>query len=63
MPGIRISDISLTCLGHESLLNAGILHRDVSIGNIMLTEKEDDGFLIDLDLAIKTNDDQSWRVE
>lgn len=59
MPGIRISDISLTCLGHESLLNAGILHCDVSIGNIMLTEKEDDGFLIDLDLAIKTNDDQA----
>ena len=44
--------------GHESLLNAGILHRDVSIGNIMLTEKEDDGFLIDLDLAIKIGDDQ-----
>jgi len=25
----------------------------------MLTEKEDDGFLIDLDLAIRTNDDQA----
>lgn len=30
-----------------------ILHRDISIGNIMLTMAEDDGFLIDLDLAIK----------
>ena len=57
--GIRINDISLTYLGHESLLSAGILHRDVSIGNILLTEKEDDGFLIDLDLAIKTSDDQA----
>ena len=40
-------------------MNAGILHRDVSIGNILLTEKEDDGFLIDLDLAVKTSDDQA----
>jgi Fungal protein kinase len=40
-------------LGHESLLDAKILHRDISVGNIMLTMAEDDGFLIDLDLAIK----------
>ncbi|OCK78451.1 hypothetical protein K432DRAFT_427264 [Lepidopterella palustris CBS 459.81] len=39
--------------GHESLLDAKILHRDISIGNIMLTMAEDDGFLIDLDLAVK----------
>ncbi|KAF2839987.1 hypothetical protein M501DRAFT_1010229 [Patellaria atrata CBS 101060] len=39
--------------GHESLLHAKILHRDISIGNIMLTMVEDDGFLIDLDLAVK----------
>ncbi|KAL8906150.1 MAG: hypothetical protein Q9207_002183 [Kuettlingeria erythrocarpa] len=45
--------------GHESSLNAGILHRDISIGNIMLTENEDDGFLIDYDLAIKTNSDRA----
>ncbi len=57
--GIRVNDDLLIVVGHESLLNAGILHRDVSIGNIMLTEKEDDGFLIDLDLAIKTGDDQA----
>lgn len=37
--------------GHESLLNTRILHRDISIGNVMLNEAEDDGFLIDLDLA------------
>ncbi|KAI9727184.1 MAG: hypothetical protein M1834_008492 [Cirrosporium novae-zelandiae] len=41
--------------GHESLLDAHILHRDISAGNIMLNEAEDDGFLIDLDLAIETN--------
>lgn len=44
-----ITDLS----GHESLLDANILHRDVSIGNVMLNMAEDDGFLIDLDLAIK----------
>ena len=46
-------------LGHESSLNAGILYRDISIGNIMLTEDEDDGFLIDYDLAIKINNDRA----
>ena len=43
-------------IGHQSLIGAGILHRDISIGNILLTETEDDGFLIDLDLAIKVKD-------
>ena len=56
---ISIKNILLTCSGHESLLNAGILHRDISIGNIMLTKNEDSGFLIDLDLANKTSDDQA----
>lgn len=44
-----VADLS----GHESLLDANILHRDISIGNVMLNMAEDDGFLIDLDLAIK----------
>ncbi|KAI9731295.1 MAG: hypothetical protein M1834_005198, partial [Cirrosporium novae-zelandiae] len=39
--------------GHESLLDVHILHRDISAGNIMLNEAEDDGFLIDLDLAVE----------
>ncbi|KAI1091600.1 hypothetical protein F5B19DRAFT_260948 [Rostrohypoxylon terebratum] len=46
--------------GHESLLRkTGILHRDISINNLMLMINEDGsnpsqlGFLIDLDLAIK----------
>ncbi|KAF2647234.1 hypothetical protein K491DRAFT_614914 [Lophiostoma macrostomum CBS 122681] len=43
--------------GHESLLDANILHRDISMGNIVLNMAEDDGFLIDLDLAIKIDRD------
>ncbi|EHK17632.1 uncharacterized protein TRIVIDRAFT_214149 [Trichoderma virens Gv29-8] len=44
--------------GHESLRReAGLLHRDISINNLMINEEEEDpsqrGFLIDLDLAIK----------
>ncbi|OJD29703.1 serine threonine-protein kinase sgk2 [Diplodia corticola] len=46
--------------GHESLLvKAGILHRDISIGNVMLNDAEDDGFLIDLDLAIKMDREEA----
>jgi len=56
---MNIESIADFILGHESLLNAGILHRDVSIGNIMLTENEDDGFLIDLDLAVMTSNDRA----
>ncbi|KID81451.1 serine/threonine-protein kinase Sgk2 [Metarhizium guizhouense ARSEF 977] len=43
--------------GHESLYNAGFLHRDISISNLMINEDEDTpswgAFLIDLDLAIR----------
>lgn len=56
---MNMESIADLILGHESSLNAGILHRDVSIGNIMLTENEDDGFLIDYDLAIKTTSDRA----
>ncbi|KAI9824471.1 MAG: hypothetical protein M1832_002006, partial [Thelocarpon impressellum] len=44
---------------HESLLNAGILHRDISAGNIMLAENEEDGFLIDMDLAMKISNESA----
>jgi len=50
-----VADLS----GHESLLDANILHRDISIGNVMLDMAEDDGFLIDLDLAIKIDRDSA----
>ncbi|OTB13531.1 hypothetical protein K445DRAFT_320070 [Daldinia sp. EC12] len=43
--------------GHKSLHEAGILHRDVSINNLLINESNNNpswpGFLIDLDLAIK----------
>lgn len=48
--------------GHLSLYENGILHRDVSINNIMMTFPDQSrpdglmGFLIDLDLAIETSD-------
>ncbi|KAK9443980.1 serine/threonine-protein kinase Sgk2 [Metarhizium brunneum] len=46
------------CLeGHESLHNAGLLHRDISINNLMINEEEKNpsysAFLIDLDLAVR----------
>ncbi|KAK3175351.1 hypothetical protein OEA41_002598 [Lepraria neglecta] len=56
---MSIDDLADIILGHESLLDAGILHRDISTGNIILTEQEDDGFLIDLDLAIKIENDKA----
>ncbi|KAK3367307.1 hypothetical protein B0T24DRAFT_387668 [Lasiosphaeria ovina] len=43
--------------GHESLRKAGVLHRDISINNLLVNEDPDNpsrpSFLIDLDLAIK----------
>ncbi|GKU22662.1 unnamed protein product, partial [Fusarium langsethiae] len=43
--------------GHESLYKAGLLHRDISVNNLMINEDGDNpswsSFLIDLDLAIK----------
>lgn len=48
--------------GHRSLYRHGILHRDVSINNIMIAFPDQPrpdsltGFLIDLDVAIETSD-------
>ncbi|POW09947.1 hypothetical protein PSTT_06393 [Puccinia striiformis] len=42
--------------GHEALLTAGYLHRDISINNLMFANETDDpdqkSFVIDLDMAI-----------
>jgi hypothetical protein len=47
--------------GHESLQKAGILHRDISVNNLMINEDKENpswpSFLIDLDLAIKEQRD------
>ncbi|KAM4064122.1 serine/threonine-protein kinase [Hirsutella rhossiliensis] len=43
--------------GHQSLHEAGLLHRDISINNLMINEDDENpswqAFLIDLDLAIR----------
>ncbi|KAJ5544154.1 hypothetical protein N7494_005433 [Penicillium frequentans] len=43
--------------GHQSLQRAGILHRDISVNNLLINEDKDNpswpSFLIDLDLAIR----------
>lgn len=57
-PGALLAGLEACINGHESLRReAGLLHRDISINNLMINEDEEDpsqrGFLIDLDLAIK----------
>ena len=43
-------------LGHQNLWNAGILHRDVSINNVLIGKPDAEvgnrGVLIDMDMAI-----------
>ncbi|KAL7938254.1 hypothetical protein V8C35DRAFT_291397 [Trichoderma chlorosporum] len=49
--------------GHKSLREAGFLHRDISINNLMINEDDSNpswsSFLIDLDLAIREPREQS----
>ncbi|KAL6695058.1 hypothetical protein J3F84DRAFT_395316 [Trichoderma pleuroticola] len=57
-PSALLAGLEACINGHESLRReAGLLHRDISINNVMINEDEEDpsqrGFLIDLDLAIK----------
>ncbi|KAF3768445.1 hypothetical protein M406DRAFT_250425 [Cryphonectria parasitica EP155] len=52
------------CLaGHESLYRAGLLHRDISINNLIINEDPSNlswqSFLIDLDLAIEIKRDSA----
>lgn len=39
--------------GHQQLYHNGILHRDISVNNILFDETNNRGFLIDLDHAIR----------
>ncbi|KAI1300772.1 hypothetical protein F5Y03DRAFT_223623 [Xylaria venustula] len=52
-----LSALESCIIGHESLHKVGILHRDISINNLMVNEDRSNpswpSFLIDLDLAIK----------
>jgi serine/threonine protein kinase len=65
---LTLDDYSfLTHLGHEDAVKAGVLHRDISIGNILIVNGR--GILIDWDLSkrLKTrsspvNDDRSDKV-
>ena len=42
--------------GHQDLFQQkNILHRDISIGNVLITEDDNEGFLIDLDHAVRVN--------
>jgi hypothetical protein len=42
--------------GHQNLLrHKKILHRNISIRNVLITEDEDEGFIIDLDYAIRVD--------
>ncbi|PNP50183.1 hypothetical protein THARTR1_09172 [Trichoderma harzianum] len=57
-PSALLAGLEACINGHESLRReACLLHRDISINNLMINEEEEDpsqrGFLIDLDLAIK----------
>ncbi|PHH59413.1 hypothetical protein CDD81_3223 [Ophiocordyceps australis] len=56
-----LSALECCIAGHESLHKAGILHRDISINNLLINEDKDNpsfpAFLIDLDLAIKEQRD------
>ncbi|KAI1418834.1 hypothetical protein F5Y12DRAFT_721593 [Xylaria sp. FL1777] len=49
--------------GHESLYKAGLLHRDISINNLMINEGDKkpslSSFLIDLDLAVKVDREEA----
>ncbi|KAF8847973.1 hypothetical protein BDZ45DRAFT_636317 [Acephala macrosclerotiorum] len=52
-PAAMITGVLGGIKGHESSLKRNVLHRDISVGNIMLEQTEEDGFLIDFDLAIE----------
>jgi len=50
--------------GHQNLLlQKKILHRDISIGNVLITEDESEGFLIDLDHATRVDREETPGAE
>ncbi|KAJ3550718.1 hypothetical protein NM688_g5012 [Phlebia brevispora] len=57
--GMLIRGIKAAIQGHKFLYEHGILHRDISAGNVLLAqnpEQESEGFITDLDYAWISND-------
>ncbi|KUI70863.1 G protein-coupled receptor kinase 2 [Cytospora mali] len=54
-PSALLAALDACIAGHQSLHENGILHRDISINNILINENDNErpAFLIDLDLAIR----------
>lgn len=54
-----LTALSQCIMGHRQLFSAGILHRDISISNVLFNTDRSDperlGFLIDLDNAVRTS--------
>ena len=62
--------VSLSCVGHRvALTRAGVLHRDISVGNVLIVDNPDDpdtfaGFLHDFDYSSMSRDvpDESYAT-
>jgi RIO-like serine/threonine protein kinase len=53
-----VQHLSLALLAHNDAFNkAGVLHRDISVGNILITKGK--GILIDWDLSKRVNKEPS----
>jgi hypothetical protein len=62
---ISLLDVPISChhpVAYEEAFAAGIMHRDISVGNIMITD-EDGGLLIDWDLCKRVGDKVAHQSE
>ncbi|KAL6690661.1 serine/threonine-protein kinase Sgk2 [Trichoderma pleuroticola] len=60
-PTALVAAVENCIQGHESLRKAGFLHRDISVHNVVIDERQGTpkGFLIDLDLAIRESREEA----
>ncbi|KAL7923472.1 hypothetical protein ACQKWADRAFT_320126 [Trichoderma austrokoningii] len=62
-PSVLLEGMAQCLGGHKSLYDADILHRDISVNNLLINADRSDpsqlGLLIDLDLAIKISREKS----
>ncbi|KAK5999082.1 Glucose N-acetyltransferase 1 [Cladobotryum mycophilum] len=60
---VLLESIAQCVGGHKALYDAGILHRDISLNNLLINTDRSDashlGFLIDLDLAVKVSREEA----